>query len=198
MLVCIIGMSASGKDTLANEICKYDRNIHLCVSHTTRPMRLNEVDGESYYFVTNDEFLQMKEDNLFLEDRTYKVANGELWRYGLSLQELHKHKNSIAIVDLNGYIEIKNKFKSQDIYSVYLNANDDIRYSRYLKRLGEYPNKDELAELKRRITQDTLDMPISKVLDSVDIVLASNTDSDLEFNKYIINKIFMWRGRGLW
>ena len=197
MLVCIIGMSASGKDTLANEICKYDRNIHLCVSHTTRPMRLNEVDGESYYFVTNDEFLQMKEDNLFLEDRTYKVANGELWRYGLSLQELHKHKNSIAIVDLNGYIEIKNKFKSQDIYSVYLNANDDIRYSRYLKRLGEYPNKDELAELKRRITQDTLDMPISKVLDSVDIVLASNTDSDLEFNKYIINKIFMWRGRGL-
>lgn len=197
MLVCIIGMSASGKDTLANEICKYDRNIHLCVSHTTRPMRLNEVDGESYYFVTNDEFLQMKEDNLFLEDRTYKVANGELWRYGLSLQELHKHKNSIAIVDLNGYIEIKNKFKSQDIYSVYLNTNDDIRYSRYLKRLGEYPNKDELAELKRRITQDTLDMPISKVLDSVDIVLASNTDSDLEFNKYIINKIFMWRGRGL-
>ena len=197
MLVCIIGMSASGKDTLANEICKYDRNIHLCVSHTTRPMRLNEVDGESYYFVTNDEFLQMKEDNLFLEDRTYKVANGELWRYGLSLQELHKHKNSIAIVDLNGYIEIKNKFKSQDIYSVYLNANDDIRYSRYLKRLGEYPNKDELAELKRRITQDTLDMPISMVLDSVDIVLASNTDSDLEFNKYIINKIFMWRGRGL-
>ena len=197
MLVCIIGMSASGKDTLANEICKDDRNIHLCVSHTTRPMRLNEVDGESYYFVTNDEFLQMKEDNLFLEDRTYKVANGELWRYGLSLQELHKHKNSIAIVDLNGYIEIKNKFKSQDIYSVYLNANDDIRYSRYLKRLGEYPNKDELAELKRRIIQDTLDMPISKVLDSVDIVLASNTDSDLEFNKYIINKIFMWRGRGL-
>ena len=197
MLVCIIGMSASGKDTLANEICKGDSNIHLCVSHTTRPMRLNEVDGESYYFVTNDEFLQMKEDNLFLEDRTYKVANGELWRYGLSLQELHKHKNSIAIVDLNGYIEIKNKFKSQDIYSVYLNANDDIRYSRYLKRLGEYPNKDELAELKRRITQDTLDMPISKVLDSVDIVLASNTDSDLEFNKYIINKIFMWRGRGL-
>ena len=197
MLVCIIGMSASGKDTLANEICKYDRNIHLCVSHTTRPMRLNEVDGESYYFVTNDEFLQMKEDNLFLEDRTYKVANGELWRYGLSLQELHKHKNSIAIVDLNGYIEIKNKFKSQDIYSVYLNTNDDIRYSRYLKRLGEYPNKDELAELKRRIIQDTLDMPISKVLDSVDIVLASNTDSDLEFNKYIINKIFMWRGRGL-
>jgi guanylate kinase len=39
----------------------------MSVSHTTRARRAAEVDGQDYFFVSKNEFLQMAEDRVFLE-----------------------------------------------------------------------------------------------------------------------------------
>ena len=55
-IFCIIGQSASGKDTLYREILA-DRPANLIpiVPATTRPQRVGERNGVDYQFVTMEE-----------------------------------------------------------------------------------------------------------------------------------------------
>ena len=50
---CIMGKSASGKDTIFKRLVQ-DESLCLktIVSYTTRPMREGEKDGEEYHFVS--------------------------------------------------------------------------------------------------------------------------------------------------
>ncbi len=59
--------SGAGKTTLAERLLKSDGKIRLSVSATTRKPRPGEVDGKDYYFVSEAEFLRMRDNNEFLE-----------------------------------------------------------------------------------------------------------------------------------
>ena len=90
MIIAILGLSGSGKDTICNTISK-DLDIPKIISHTTRPPRSQEeIDNDTYHFVSND-FFENEKDN-FIEQRTYEVKTSdnkcEIWRYGI-------HKDSI-------------------------------------------------------------------------------------------------------
>lgn len=179
MLLCIIGRSASGKDTIVNEIAREIPELHICISHTTRKPRHYEVDGKDYYFITESKFNNMVSNNEFVETRSYKSADGTIWHYGLSKNEISNNfKNSIAIIDLKGYKQLLESNIKDKIFSVYINTDDKIRHLRYLKRLNSNPTKSELAELDRRIQQDKIDMPFSEVAPTVDLIVCNNTESD--------------------
>ena len=69
-LVVVSGPSGVGKSTVVREVLAVDPSIWLSVSATTRPMRPGEVDGESYFFVTPEQFDQYRQlalDRGFLE-----------------------------------------------------------------------------------------------------------------------------------
>lgn len=59
--------SGAGKTTLAERLLRGDPRLRLSVSATTRRPRPGEIDGEDYYFVTEKEFLRMRDSNEFLE-----------------------------------------------------------------------------------------------------------------------------------
>ncbi len=59
--------SGAGKTTLADRLLKNDAGVVLSVSATTRPRRSSETHGEDYYFVSEEEFLAMRERDEFLE-----------------------------------------------------------------------------------------------------------------------------------
>lgn len=59
--------SGAGKTTLAERLLKGDPRIKLSISATTRKPRPGEVDGKDYYFVSEAEFLRMRDNNEFLE-----------------------------------------------------------------------------------------------------------------------------------
>ena len=59
--------SGAGKTTLAERLLTHDDQIVLSVSATTRPAREGEVHGEDYFFVSEGEFISMREKGLFLE-----------------------------------------------------------------------------------------------------------------------------------
>lgn len=68
-LYTISAPSGAGKTSLVNALLKdnNDPQLSVSVSHTTRPMRPGEVNGVNYHFVSQDEFLAMRERNDFLE-----------------------------------------------------------------------------------------------------------------------------------
>ena len=82
-LFVISGASGVGKSTVLAQVMGARKDLRFSVSATTRAMRDGEVDGESYYFVSKDKFLDMIEKHEFLEydahmDNYYGTPKGQL------------------------------------------------------------------------------------------------------------------------
>lgn len=59
--------SGGGKSTLAKLLMQNDPHVHPSVSVTTRPQRPGEVEGKDYYFISDEQFHKMIENNELLE-----------------------------------------------------------------------------------------------------------------------------------
>jgi guanylate kinase len=66
-VVIISGPSGVGKSTICREIVKKLDYVYLSVSVTTRPKSEAEVDGQDYWFVSEEEFKERIEKDLMLE-----------------------------------------------------------------------------------------------------------------------------------
>lgn len=67
LLFVLSSPSGAGKSTIARKLLASEDNLALSVSATTRPMRLGEVDGIDYHFVSVDQFREMVAAHEFLE-----------------------------------------------------------------------------------------------------------------------------------
>lgn len=198
MLYCILGKAGSGKDRLLKEVLskKYEK-LKVAISHTTRPIRANEIDGVDYHYISKKEFSYMEENNEFIETRKYNVINEDgikdVWYYGLSYNALNKDYNYITIVDLQGFKELLKKLGNKNIISFYIEANKEIRKNRYMNR--DNMTKDKLAEMERRFESDNEDFSLVR-LDNIDYFLENDNLEDLRFNKnFILKKIRENRGQ---
>ncbi len=106
-MVILSSPSGSGKTTLVKEISSKN-NYSISISHTTRTPRTNEINGKEYFFVGEEEFKKLINNNEFLEYA--KVFNNY---YGSSkkpvLDNLKKGKNIIFDIDWQGTEQIKQK-----------------------------------------------------------------------------------------
>lgn len=67
-MIVISGPSGVGKDTIARLLIEERPNsFYFVVTATTRPPREGEVHGEDYFFVSNDEFAKMIDEDELLE-----------------------------------------------------------------------------------------------------------------------------------
>ena len=67
LLIVISGPSGVGKDTVLRRLFELAPHLEYSVSYTTRPPRPDEIDGRSYTFVSEPEFLSLIEQREFLE-----------------------------------------------------------------------------------------------------------------------------------
>ncbi|TMD12246.1 MAG: guanylate kinase [Chloroflexi bacterium] len=67
LLIVISGPSGVGKDTVLRRLFELAPHLEYSVSYTTRPPRPDEIDGRSYTFVTEPEFLSLIAQREFLE-----------------------------------------------------------------------------------------------------------------------------------
>ena len=104
----ISGPSGSGKDTLMAEIFKKRPDIKFSISSITRPMRVGEVEGQKYNFISREKFEEMLEKDMFLEHNEF-VGN----YYGTPKQPIldaaENGFNILIEVDVNGADQIRAK-----------------------------------------------------------------------------------------
>ena len=108
-LVVISGPSGAGKTTLINEARRQLEPIgitlYFSVSHTTRKPRSGEVEGKSYYFVSEEQFRDMIARGEFLE---WAFVHEQL--YGTSKKEvvdrLNRGEDVILDIDYQGAKQI--------------------------------------------------------------------------------------------
>ena len=81
LIIIISSPSGAGKTTICKNLLSLDSNIKLSISVTTRLARDNEVDGKDYYFINSEKFIEMLNNNKFLEfgKNAKEHANIFLW-----------------------------------------------------------------------------------------------------------------------
>ncbi|MDY0231196.1 MAG: guanylate kinase [Candidatus Saccharicenans sp.] len=147
MIYVISGPSGCGKSTLIKNLVSRLPGLQFSVSHTTRPVRPGEVDGQDYYFVTLEEFKKMKERGAFLE---WAVVHGEY--YGTSYEEVKKKQlkgDLLLDIDVQGAYQLKEKLESARLVFVVPPS-----YSELERRLRERKaDPQEAIELRLKNAQ---------------------------------------------
>ena len=67
ILYIVSAPSGAGKTSLVKALIDTMPQVRVSVSHTTRAMRPGEVDGVNYHFVAREQFVEMLQQNAFLE-----------------------------------------------------------------------------------------------------------------------------------
>ena len=159
-IIVLLSPSCAGKDTTLNILKQKYPNLQGCVSHTTRPPRQGEEHGREYFFIDDAEFQAMYEEGEFIETRSYNVAGGETWYYGMSEKEVTSRLEKghiIMILDLQGLLELKEYYSNGevDIHAFYIDVDEDTRIQRYLKR--DHITVEMVKEMMRRLESDSVD-----------------------------------------
>ena len=107
VMIVLSSPSGAGKTTLVKMLSEID-NFEVSISHTTRQPRLNEKSNKDYFFVKEEEFKRLINNEEFLEYA--KVFNNF---YGTTrtpvIDKLNKGKNVLFDIDWQGADQIKNK-----------------------------------------------------------------------------------------
>jgi guanylate kinase len=142
-LLVLSGPSAVGKGTLASFIIANNEDFELSVSATTRSARSGEVAGESYIFVTDQEFSKLIESAQLLE---WATVHGQ-HRYGTPRLPVEKAlaegKNVVLEIDVQGAFQVKQAFPAALLVFVNPPSFDELE-ARLNKRGTESPEDKRL------------------------------------------------------
>ena len=133
IMVILSSPSGAGKTTLVNLLSK-NGDFEISISHTTRKPREGEVPNKDYYFVNDNEFKRLINNQEFLEYA--KVFNNY---YGTTrtpiIDNLNKGKNVLFDIDWQGADQIKNKKLDYKLITFFiLPPSKKVLYERLSKR----------------------------------------------------------------
>lgn len=157
-LFCIMGKSASGKDTFYSRLSS-DSSLDLkkVLLYTTRPKRNNEENGKDYFFVDNKLFEEYLNAGKVIESRTYQTVEGPWHYFTADDGQIDLKKSSyIVIGTLESYLKIREYYGRGSVIPLLIDVEDGERLSRALKREREQ-KAPKYAEMCRRFLADTED-----------------------------------------
>lgn len=108
-LFIVAAPSGAGKTSLVNALVAQQSDIRLSVSHTTRPPREGEVDGQDYFFVSQDGFAQMRDAGAFLESATV-FDNAYGTSSEIVLAQLKQGFDVLLEIDWQGAEQVRRNF----------------------------------------------------------------------------------------
>lgn len=179
-MLIILGKTASGKNTIVNELVK-NYGFKQLVTYTTRPKRKGEIEGVTYHYISLEEFKKKDREGFFAESNYFCPASGGEWAYGTSLEDFKKADDkTVLITNPRGYYSLLSNIGLGHDCSIYIMAKEDI----LLDRLEE--RGDSFLEAQRRIVSDREDF--EDVEDYVDFWIANDGMFSIEEIAAAINR----------
>jgi guanylate kinase len=201
VMIVLSSPSGAGKTTLVKMLSSMD-NFEISISHTTRQPRPNEISDKDYFFVNENKFKSLINNEEFLEYA--KVFNNF---YGTTrtpvIEKLDKGKNVLFDIDWQGADQIKNKKMDYKLITFFiLPPSKAVLF----ERLSNRDMKDKLI-VEERMTEfvrdvlhwinydyvvinDDLEKCFNKIKSLVDAEIANGSkDYDLEFIRNHVDKL---------
>ncbi len=164
-LFCMMGKSASGKDTVYRRLLEEgELPLSRIVPYTTRPARFGETDGEEYYFVNEAQLAHFDKAGRVIELRSYHTVYG-VWNY-FTVDDGQidlSRRDYLMIATVEAYMKIRDYFGDFAVVPIYIEVEDGLRLQRALdrERLQQNPG---YAELCRRFLADAQDFSEERLL----------------------------------
>jgi guanylate kinase len=118
LMLVLSSPSGAGKTTLSRRLLQSDPAIAMSVSATTRKPRPNEIDGQDYHFIGEEEFERRAKAGEFLE-HAHVFGN----RYGTPksavMAELEAGKDVLFDIDWQGTQQLRQQARD-DVVSVFV------------------------------------------------------------------------------
>lgn len=163
-IVCLMGRSSSGKDTIYKRLLTQDKVIlQNIVPYTTRPIRAGEREGIEYHFTDEEGFQELFREGKVIEARAYHTCLG-LWRYYTVADDridLEKH-SYMMIATLEAYEQIQKFYGADKVIPVLIELDDGVRLQRALDR-EKAQDQPKYEEMCRRFLADAEDFSEKKI-----------------------------------
>ena len=172
-LIVISGPSGAGKGNKIKELMKNNKDIWLSVSMTSRDIRSNDIPGETYFFVSKDEFEERIRDGIFLE---YALYNGNY--YGTPRDKINNKLNEgmdvILEIEIQGALKVKELVPDAIFIFILPPSMDELR-KRLVKRGTDsidkilsrfqtaYQEINEVTKYNYVVINDVVDKAVDKV-----------------------------------
>lgn len=120
-VICIVGRTASGKDTFANMLKEY--GLKPVVSHTTRPIRTSETNGIQHYFISEEEANEILKNKNNIA--AYTEING--YKYFTTVDSLMKA--NIYVIDPKGIEYLRSQHPEINLRVINIRCDKGVNQS---------------------------------------------------------------------
>ena len=201
IMIILSSPSGAGKTTLVKKLSE-KANFEISISHTTRQPRPDEKQNKDYFFVNEQEFKRLINNEEFLEYA--KVFNN---LYGTTrtpvIDRLNKGKNILFDIDWQGADLIKNKRLDYKLITFFiLPPSKEVLFERLSKR---HANDKLIAEERMKqferdvlhwinydyvVINNDLNECYKKITNLIDAVINNGSkDYDLDYIRSHVNKL---------
>ena len=158
-IFCVMGKSASGKDTIYNKILQDDSlMLSRIIPYTTRPIRDGETQDKDYHFCNEEDVKRLSAQGRIIELREYNTVYG-VWKYFTADDgqiDLNSGNRYLVIGTLEAYDKFCEFYGKQHIMPIYIEVEDGLRLTRAIHREQKQDNP-HYEEMCRRFLADRED-----------------------------------------
>ena len=165
-ILVISGFSGAGKDTIA-KLINQKNGLSFVVSHSTRPMRPGESQGDPYYFISDNEMCTMAFNKELIEGRYYKSIYGN-WFYAARKDQIKQDKQYVVVLDVLGYREFKKHFGDR-VVGIFIHVDDETRLERAKSR-----QDFNIDEWNRRLKDDKTQFDLDTITKEYNYIIDNN------------------------
>lgn len=163
-IIIVSGPSGVGKGTILRTVMQQHESLHYSVSATSRPMRPEDREGMSYYFVSRERFEEMIAAGELLEHACY-AGN----YYGTPLrpveEALARGESVVLEIDVQGALQVMQR--RPDAISVFIAPPSYAELKRRLPgaatRRRTLPPDACISRWRNAVRQSTINIPSSTI-----------------------------------
>ena len=195
IVVILSSPSGAGKTTLVKKIAKKN-NYNISISHTTRKPRSEEIDGQDYFFVSQEKFKNLVKNDEFLEyAKVFENYYGSSKKW--VIENLNKGKNVIFDIDWQGTEQIKNQKLNYKLITFFILPPSKLELFKRLKN-RDMKDKNIVEKRMKQFNEDidhwdsydfvVINDDLNKCYNEIiELIEKKSKNRDFTFNKEIVS-----------